>query len=225
MSIKTLIMNINKDFSKLLSASNYNDELLLKINEFRELYNNHESFIEKAVKLKVLELITHNRLGNHSYVLKHIQDVLPKADNSDKSLLVLIKIKSLVAIGREKEASSIIKSNLIHEENLNHFNKLDLFYEMSKINNLDNIEPEIVEIALDVMNFIGYRPSENKTLRSNIIELFSMNKTSNKKYGEIILEYFQTKEEAHKKKILKKYLESEPLNYYREMAKKSLNLG
>jgi hypothetical protein len=80
---------------------------------------------------------------------------------------------------------------------------------------------KVSEITYDVMAFLGYSVSEKDSLFDQVKTLHKMNIESNKAYNEILMKSFQVDEET-KEKLLIDYINSEPLQYYANLAKETI---
>ena len=204
-------MNFAFLLNEIENYNNYFEEDLDRAKENEEINNSEYILLKLQLMLKfkkytdIITFIKNLDLINTSSILKfNVLDIyltaLAELENYEVYITELIKFL--------KESN-----NQFH--NLNIINKTKEKWSLDKIK---SINPFIDELS----GFFDFHPIKDESYNQYIDRLNIINKISNRRYSNFILNYKDTKSTQIKRELIKDYLNKEELKFYRDMAKKLL---
>lgn len=216
-------MDFINNYDEIIISSVFDELLLEKIERFIKKHETHENFKSVETHLAILKIQIHNNIGNHQIVIDSVNIIMDEVKEEQKALIVMLKADSLKQMDKKNEAISLLETSLGEDPFNCPFRKIDSLakiIEMKKSEGEEQYFEEYNDIK-EYFDYVGYVGNNDKTIAYQIIDLNKINLSSNRAYGKMLIKYYSVNV-SNKKELLNNYISSEPLGYYRKMAKELL---
>lgn len=215
---------IRSELTRILTIKQPNGLVLLKIDKLLKEYGNVSEYSDDIKTLKLQKLLIYVELDRLEEALDYTNLLIKLFAKDDLRLITVLMIQIDILMKQQNlELAKETTINTLRKYQEGYYiQRLKLLQMLTKL--LDSADIEILfredfELIVEYFGWLNSFGKSDISLRIN--ELSKQSEVSNRTYGEFLRSYNQLSPES-RKDYATKYIENEPLSYYRDLAKSFL---